>query len=118
MISLIYRIFGKRVGRIIAGVVCIVLGFVYLQLNLSDTTLTSNSDWFYCAILFIVGILFIASNFLNIGRKQPAQSGQPQPPAGQPYAQWSQSPTDQQLMGKPSSQGPQAPILQPQPPRQ
>jgi hypothetical protein len=127
MIRLIYLIFGKRVGRIIAGVIFLVLGLIFLQLNLSDTTFTSKSDWFYCAVLLLAGVVLLAWGMVSMVRKQPAQSSQPQPPAaGQPYNQWAQPPAAGQpynqwaqppAAGQPYNQWAQPPAGQQLPPR-
>ncbi|GHO48254.1 hypothetical protein [Ktedonospora formicarum] len=65
MTRLIYLLFGKRVGRIVAGVIFLLLGILYIGLNLSDPTLTDSKDWIYCVILLVAGVGFLAFGILS-----------------------------------------------------
>lgn len=57
---MIYRIFGKRAGRITTGIVGLLAGFIFLFLNLSDPASATGSDWTWCVIGFVLGVGFLA----------------------------------------------------------
>lgn len=70
MTRLFYLLFGKRVGRIVAGIIFLLLGILYLGLNLSDPTLSDTKDWIYCAILLVAGAGFLVFGILNQANDQ------------------------------------------------
>ncbi len=63
-----YALPGKRGGRIATGILGILAGFVFLALNLSDPASASTSDWFWCAVGFIVGAFLLALGIFKSNR--------------------------------------------------
>ncbi|HLZ64334.1 MAG TPA: hypothetical protein VKR06_45980 [Ktedonosporobacter sp.] len=112
---LIYRIFGKRIGRIVTGSFLLAGGLFLLVLGIVGGTSTPGSYWLIVLLAFGVGALVLVMG-LRTPPKNSAQKvsapagpyGQPQYPPQAPYAQQPQYPPQATPYGQQPQYPPQA----------